>query len=292
AIANRFDTRETMVSRANGLLAEIPFAELENRQGSPTSRLSSDGGRNERSAVHPQAEQVGTAAPAPGQKNRKADSVINAVSHGVAVSPVYWARHLPQANRSQHDEHEDADLPESSNARPLLHLVSAATHAGAIGLVVPLEVALLLRLRLLVCRRRISVRASLAHEACRRSNASSDRRALAGIPTDGAADGAEGCASGTAPDRSALLRRRRGDLHGLRRIEAGLALRPVVALELILLELVLALTLLGVHEHFGTHRAGEHQQCQYRADGHQSLHVSPPWKTVTAPTGRAWPARR
>src|SRR5437867_5276376 len=176
--------------------------------------------------------------------------------------------------------------------QPLLHLVSAAGHAAAVGLIVPLEVGLLLRLRLLICRRRLSVRAPLAHEACRRSNASSDRRALAGIPTDGAADGAEGCASGTAPDRSALLRRRRGDLHGLRRIEAGLALRPVVALELILLELVLALTLLGVHEHFGTHRAGEHQQCQYRADGHQSLHVSPPWKTVIAPAGRAAPARR
>src|SRR5213078_3396567 len=37
AIANRFDTRETTVSRANGLLAEIPFAELENRQGDRAS---------------------------------------------------------------------------------------------------------------------------------------------------------------------------------------------------------------------------------------------------------------
>src|SRR5438876_12403568 len=77
-IANRLDTRETTVSRASGLLAEISSGGLENRQGSPTSRLSSDDGRNERSAVHPQAEDVGTAAPAQGQRNWKADSVINA----------------------------------------------------------------------------------------------------------------------------------------------------------------------------------------------------------------------
>src|SRR3989441_491445 len=199
--------------------------------------------------------------------------------------PCTGHRHLSQANGSQHDEHEDADLPESSNARPLLHLVPAATHAGAIGLVVPLEVGLLLRLRLLVCRRRISVRAPLAHETCRRSDSGADRRALAGIPPDGAADGAEGGASGAAPDRSALLRRRGGDLYGLRGIHAGLALCPVVAVELIAPELVLAFTLLGIHEHFGTGRAGEHQQCQHRADGHQSLHVSTPWKTVIEPAG-------
>src|SRR5438309_8182103 len=52
-IANRLDTRETTVSRASGLLAEISSGGLENRQGAPTSRLSSDGGRNERPAVHP-----------------------------------------------------------------------------------------------------------------------------------------------------------------------------------------------------------------------------------------------
>src|SRR5207249_10521951 len=102
----------------------------------------------------------------------------------------------------------------------------------------------------------------------------------AGVAREGAADGAAGGAAGTAPVRSALLRRRGGDLYGLRGIHAGLALCPVVAVELFLLELVLALTLLGVHELFGSRRAGEHQQCQHRADGHQSLHVSPPWKTV------------
>src|SRR2546422_525097 len=141
-------------------------------------------------------------------------------------------------------------------------------------------------------RQKTAGRPPLRQETCRRADSGADRRALAGIPPDGAADGAEGGASGTAPDRSALLRRRGGDLYGLRGIHAGLALCPVVAVELIALELVLALTLLGIHEHFGTGRAGEHQQCQHRADGHQSLHVSPPWKTVTAPAGQAWPARR
>src|SRR2546428_4763177 len=169
--------------------------------------------------------------------------------------------------------------------QPLLHLVSAAGHAAAVGLIVLLEIGLLLRLRLLICRRRLSVRAPLAHEACRRSNASANRRALAGIATDGAADGAEGGASGTAPDRSALLRRRRRDLHGLRGIHTGLALRPVVALELITLELVLSLSLLGIDEHLGTSRAGQHQQSQHRADSHQLLHDSPPRNIVIAPAG-------
>src|SRR5206468_12316525 len=66
-----------------------------------------------------------------------------------------------------------------------------------------------------------------------------------------------GGASGTAPDRSALLRRRGGDLYGLRGLPAGLALCPVVAVELIALELVPALTLLGIHEHVGTRRAAQ-----------------------------------
>src|SRR5947208_16813762 len=77
-IANRFDTRETTVSRASGLLAEISSRGLENRQGSPTSRLSSDDGTNARSALHPHAEHVGTAAPAQPQRNRQADSPPNA----------------------------------------------------------------------------------------------------------------------------------------------------------------------------------------------------------------------
>src|SRR5499426_4101551 len=124
---------------------------------------------------------------------------------------------------------------------------------------------------------RLPVGPVLTHQSGRCSHPGADCRALAGIATDGAADGAERGASGTTPERSALLRRWRRGLHRLRRIDPGLALRPVVALELVLLELVLALPLLRIHEHLGTHGAGEHQQCQRRADDrHSRRHRSPP----------------
>src|SRR5262245_65072530 len=91
-IPNRLDTRETTVSRPSGLLAEIPFAELENRQGSPTSRLSSDGGRNERSAAHPQAEDVGMAAPRGRETGRATES---STQSDMEMSYAQWVRHSP-----------------------------------------------------------------------------------------------------------------------------------------------------------------------------------------------------
>src|SRR5437667_12244216 len=65
------------------------------RAGKPTGIAdvsSIERWREKRTIGRPPSGRTRRAAPAQGQRKRKADSVINAVSHGAAVSPVYWAR--------------------------------------------------------------------------------------------------------------------------------------------------------------------------------------------------------
>src|SRR5439155_11104252 len=138
-IANRLDTRETTVSSASGLLAEISS----DRERRRLDYRAMAGETNDRpSTLRQKTSGRPLRRSSRGAGRPTASSTPSAME--LPSRPCTGHRHLPQANGSQHDEHEDADLPESSNARSLLHLVSAATHAGAIGLVVPLEVGLLL----------------------------------------------------------------------------------------------------------------------------------------------------
>src|SRR4029453_2216424 len=82
---------------------------------------------------------------------------------------------------------------------------------------------------------------------------------LPATPPDAAAAPPARGAARRAFHRAALLwRRRRGRLRRLGGVEAGLLLAPVVAVELVLLEGLLTLPRLRIHEHFGLNRAREH----------------------------------
>src|SRR5215467_11933595 len=129
----------------------------------------------------------------------------------------------------------------------LLRLIATSAHARGVGVVVSLEALLLGGLSLLGGVRRLLIRLPLPDRPRRHSDSSANGRALPGIATDGSADRADRGTPGTAADRSARLRWRRRHLGRLRRVHSSLALRPVVALELIFLELVLALPLLRIH---------------------------------------------
>src|SRR5262249_37574241 len=139
-------------------------------------------------------------------------------------------------------------------------------HARGIRLVIVSQALLLLGHGLLVRRCVGFVRAALANAACRCADAGSDRRTLAGVASNCAADGANRrAASATADGASGLARRCRvwrcSHLSGW--IDAGLLLGPVVTRKLVLLELLLALALLRVDEHFGRGRR-RHEDAQHR----------------------------
>src|SRR5688572_16893433 len=135
--------------------------------------------------------------------------------------------------------------PRSTDPAPSLHLVAAAAHARRIGALVALDVAGLLVLAGRGARGGLPVVRVLPHEPRRRADAGADRRPLARVAADRAADGAHGRPARAPANRAARGRRRRRRRHRRpRRIDAGLARGPVVALVLVLAEALLALALL------------------------------------------------
>src|SRR4029453_338927 len=168
---------------------------------------------------------------------------------------------------------------EPGRATPSLDRITPSLQARRIGALVAIVVGLLLTLRLLGGLRRGAVVLVLSHPAGRGPHARADGRALPGTPTDGAADRSDRGAARRAFHRAALLWRRcRGRLRRLGGVEAGLLLGPVMAVELVLLEGLLALPRLRRHEHFGLDHAPEHPRRNSGDDRDRPpiFHVFPP----------------
>ena len=105
----------------------------------------------------------------------------------------------------------------------------------------------MLALRLLLRRRRLLVLLALPHQAGSRPHTCADRSTLAGVTSDGASDRPQRGTSRRPTDGAPLLWRRGGRRRlGLRGVNARLLLRPLMALELVVFELVLALPALRV----------------------------------------------
>ena len=150
-------------------------------------------------------------------------------------------------------------------------------HAAGVGPIVVAEPRLGLSLGLLLGLGCLPVLAALPDHARRCSDPRSDGRALPGITANGAANGADGGpAGGAAYCPPSLGQRGVGTLPGLGRAYPHLPFRPLITLELALLELMLALPLLRVGKDLGRHLTGDQADSQYNVHYHTSSmqHVS------------------
>src|SRR5215813_6886237 len=175
-----------------------------------------------------------------------------------AVGPCHdWLLVLSRLNRRHHrlPPHGLLTVRRSmaSALSESVHRVATSRHAGGEGPVVvvaPLgegvlslgHVALLLLPLLLLHLLLLFHVSAASHHAEETSHTGPDGRALAGVATDGAADGPEGRSAHGSPEQSALrslrlriVRRRRGwpSHPGIRRVEASLLDGPAVTLSLV-----------------------------------------------------------
>jgi hypothetical protein len=122
-----------------------------------------------------------------------------------------------------------------------LDLIPAFLQARRVGALVALELGLLPGLDLTGGLGRCLVLRSLALDADGAPRGSASGCPLAGLSAYGAADGAKRSPSGGPANAAAALRGRSGHRERLRGIDAGLAPGPPMAIELVALELLLAL---------------------------------------------------
>src|SRR5262245_6460720 len=157
----------------------------------------------------------------------------------------------------------------------LLHGVAAPAHAGGEGAIIPLATGGILLARLLLRGGALLRGAPASDCAGRAADPRTDRGGLAGVAADRAAHGA-----GRSAARGAAHRTPAGWHGGRRRlrrggIEPGLVLRPLVAVELVALLLVLRLSLARVDVGVlaGERRARE-DQASNGHDGESTSHGS------------------
>src|SRR5262249_42738199 len=130
----------------------------------------------------------------------------------------------------------------AASAETLLDRIPAPRQACRVGLLVIAVGGLLLSLRLLIGGGSVAVRTVVSHHGRSAADGPAAGRALARVTGDGAADGADRGSARRASHRPVLWRRRRGGLWRRGGIEPCLLRGPVVALVLILLERILALS--------------------------------------------------
>jgi hypothetical protein len=145
----------------------------------------------------------------------------------------------------------------------LAYLVPTPFHASSVGPIIIVAPRLGLGLGLLLGLGRLLVPAGLPYQARRCSYPGPDGRPLPSITADSTTDSAEGGATGRPAHCTALLGRRCGSTRlWLHRIDARLSFCPLMAPELILLELLLTLPFLWIGEDFRRHLTGDQAQSQ------------------------------